>query len=84
MGLDPWKGVRMVCIAGASDPTHGVDVTGSIEKGIASLREHRVYIQALGEDFDPESMLRSQAETSGILSGYRYAVNFKAIMLQGT
>src|SRR5687768_12942544 len=27
-GLEPWGGVRFVCVVGAERPTHGVDVTG--------------------------------------------------------
>lgn len=43
-GIEPWNGVQMVCLTNVSNPTHGADVTDFIDKGIASLREHRVYL----------------------------------------
>jgi LmbE family N-acetylglucosaminyl deacetylase len=39
--LEPWGGVRYVCFSGAPEPTHGVDVTGYLDAGVASLRAHR-------------------------------------------
>src|SRR5664280_2025128 len=46
-GLEPWPGVRYVCFAGALQPTCGVDVTGFVERGIASLRARRAYMRGL-------------------------------------
>ncbi len=80
-GLEPWNGVHMVCIANASNPTHGVDVTDFIEKGIASLQEHRVYISNLSQPADPSDRLRSQAEERGKLLGCRYAVVFQVLSM---
>jgi len=65
-GLQPWTGVRYVCVVGAAEPTHGVDVTGFVERGIASLQAHRVYMEGLGASaFDPAVFLSWVAAASG-------------------
>src|SRR6202021_578758 len=46
--------IRHAYVASAGTPTHFVDVTGAIEAGIASLKEHQAYIDGLGGDFDPD------------------------------
>ena len=46
-GYEPWHGVKTVFIASAPKVTHYVDVTGFVDKGIESLKEHRVYIENL-------------------------------------
>ncbi|MEU7894953.1 PIG-L family deacetylase [Nonomuraea sp. NPDC049152] len=60
-GPGPWNGVRWVAVAGADDPTHAVDVTGTLEHGVRSLLEHRAYIEALTDE-DPEAYCRSFLE----------------------
>ena len=45
----PWGGVRWVAVAGSPRPSHAVDVTTGFDRGIASLAEHRRYLQALDE-----------------------------------
>ncbi len=52
-------------------PTHFVDVTGTIDAGIASLREHQAYIDGLGTDFDPDEFLRNMAGYVGLGGGRR-------------
>ncbi len=64
-GLEPWDKVSMVLIGGSPQPTHAVDVTGFLEKGIASLKEHQVYIENLQGDFDPEAFLSQVARATG-------------------
>ena len=54
-GYEPWNGVRSVLTGGAAGATHAVDVTAFIDKGIESLQKHRVYIDNLGVDFDPDT-----------------------------
>ena len=78
-GLDPWCGVRFVCIAGSPYPTHAVDVTNFLEKGIESLNCHKVYIENLPTDFDAEAFLRKDAEETGKRFGAPYAVGFEVI-----
>ncbi|MFI6505509.1 PIG-L deacetylase family protein [Nonomuraea typhae] len=42
-----WDGVRWVAVNGVENPTHAVDVTTGLERGVASLMAHRAYIEAL-------------------------------------
>ena len=71
---DPWQGVTVVYVAGTSAPTHFVDVTATIDDGVASLREHQAYIDGLGTDFDPDEFLRNIAGYGGMAAGCEYAV----------
>jgi LmbE family N-acetylglucosaminyl deacetylase len=74
----PWKGVKALYIAATASPTHYVDVTDSIDRGIASLQEHRAYIDGLGTGFDPEEFLRGAAGAAGKVAGCELAVLFQA------
>jgi LmbE family N-acetylglucosaminyl deacetylase len=75
--LSPWGGVRMVCFNGSPHPTHAVDVTGFLDRGVASLSEHWAYLQGLGGDIDPDAFLRGAAESGGRLLGTELAVTFE-------
>ncbi len=79
-GLEPWNKVRMVYISGSPQPTHAVDVTSFLDKGIASLKEHRVYIENL-RGFNPESFLRQRAVEAGKRLGCPFAVDFELIKI---
>jgi LmbE family N-acetylglucosaminyl deacetylase len=69
-------GLRDAYVASVSNPTHYVDVTATIDAGIASLREHRAYLDGLGQDFDPDAFLRDMAGFVGLGAGCEYAVAF--------
>jgi LmbE family N-acetylglucosaminyl deacetylase len=71
-----WTGIRSAYVAGSGSPTHFVDVTASIDAGVASLREHRAYIEGLGRDFDADQFLRDMAGFVGLGAGCEYAVAF--------
>ncbi|TMR98638.1 PIG-L deacetylase family protein [Nonomuraea basaltis] len=58
---EPWKGVRWVAVAGVDSPTHAVDVTDGLERGVRSLMEHRAYIEALTTE-NPEAYARNLIE----------------------
>ncbi|WP_327091668.1 PIG-L family deacetylase [Nonomuraea sp. NBC_01738] len=60
-GPEPWGGVRWVAVAGSDQPTHAVDVSDGVERGVRSLMEHRAYIEALTDE-DPEAYARSIVE----------------------
>src|SRR5215204_2496780 len=76
-GLEPWPGVRYVCLAGAAEPNIGVDVTGFLDRGIASLQAHRVYMDGLGAAaFDSAEFLSWMAAGSGERMGVDAAVLF--------
>ncbi len=73
----PWTGIRDAYVASVGNPTHFVDVTATIDAGIASLREHRAYIDGLGRDFDPDEFLRNMAGYVGLGAGCEYAIGFR-------
>ena len=66
-----------VYVAGAAAPTHFVDVSATLEAGVASLREHQAYIDGLGREFDPDEFLRNMAGFAGMAAGCEYAVAFQ-------
>jgi LmbE family N-acetylglucosaminyl deacetylase len=72
-----WNGVRSIYVAGTASPTHFVDVTGTIEAGVASLREHKAYLDGLGGDFEPDEFLRNMAGFVGLAAGCEYAVGLR-------
>jgi hypothetical protein len=53
------------------------DVTATIDAGIASLREHRAYLEGLGGDSDPDEFPRNMAGYAGLGAGVEYAVAFR-------
>jgi LmbE family N-acetylglucosaminyl deacetylase len=69
--------IRDAYVTGSATPTHFVDVTDTIEAGIASLREHRAYIEGLGGDFDPDEFLRNAAGYIGLAAEVDYAVGLR-------
>ncbi|MDT0567618.1 PIG-L deacetylase family protein [Streptomyces sp. DSM 3412] len=79
-GLQPWDGVRWVAVAGSSSPTHAVDAGPGLDRAVASLLEHRTYIEALTKE-DPESyaraLLTGYARAAGERFGGRPAVAFE-------
>jgi LmbE family N-acetylglucosaminyl deacetylase len=74
---DPWSGIRYAYVGGASDPTHFVDVTATLDLGVASLKEHQAYIDGLHTDFDPDEFLRNIAGFGGMAAGCECAVLLK-------
>jgi LmbE family N-acetylglucosaminyl deacetylase len=64
-------------VIGSGEPTHFVDVTDTIDLGVASLREHQAYIDGLGGDFDPDQFLRDMAGYVGLGAGCDYAVGMR-------
>ncbi len=73
----PHAGILDAYVAGVTDPTHFVDVTGTIDTGIASLREHEAYLGALGADFDSDQFLRDMTGYVGLGAGCDYAVGLR-------
>jgi LmbE family N-acetylglucosaminyl deacetylase len=68
--------IRDAYVHGGGSPTHFADVTATIGAGVASLREHRAYIEGLGGDFDPDEFLKNMAGYVGLGAGCEYAVAF--------
>ena len=63
-------------MATSEDVTHFTDVSATIDTGVASLREHRAYLDGLGTDFDPDQFLKDMAGYVGLAAGCEYAVGF--------
>jgi LmbE family N-acetylglucosaminyl deacetylase len=79
-GLEAWSGTRFVAFGASPQPSHFVDVTATIDRGIASLREHRLYLEGLGDGgTDPDAFLRDAAARAGADAGVPYAVTFEVI-----
>ena len=79
---EPWGGIGAVYISGGGgSATHYVDVEDTISLGVASLEEHRAYIDGLGRDFDPDQFLRGMAGYGGIAAGCNYAVLLRAFQV---
>jgi LmbE family N-acetylglucosaminyl deacetylase len=64
-------------VIASGEPTHFVDVTDTIGLGVASLREHKAYIDGLGREFDPDQFLRDMAGYVGLGAGCEYAVSMR-------
>jgi hypothetical protein len=54
-----------------------VDITGFLDRGIASLTEHRAYLDHVGGD--PDTMLRAAAEATGPRLDCEHAVAFEVV-----
>jgi LmbE family N-acetylglucosaminyl deacetylase len=78
-GFEPWAGVSQVFVNASPQSTHAVDVTGYLDRGIASLREHALYLEHVGTE--PDAFLRGFAEATGARLGTEHAVSFEVINL---
>jgi LmbE family N-acetylglucosaminyl deacetylase len=74
---EAWHGIKAIYVGGTGEPTHFVDVTETIGAGVASLREHKVYLEGLGRDFDPDEFVRNMAGFTGLAAGCEYAVGLR-------
>jgi LmbE family N-acetylglucosaminyl deacetylase len=80
-GLEPWA-ARLAAFGGSPEATHAVDVSGYLDRGIASLREHRLYLEGLGAGgTDPDAFLRGPAESTGLRQGVEHAIAFEVVPL---
>lgn len=80
-GLEPWNGVRWIAVSGSPEATHAVDIGTTIDRGIASLRAHRAYLDGLEPSAmsDPEPFLRTMAEAAGVAAGVELAATFELL-----
>lgn len=77
-GLEPWAGVRMTCFGPSRQPRYFVDVSDYFEVGMASLREHATYLEALGWG-DPEPFMRGFMAETGAQVGCELALAFEVV-----
>ncbi len=81
-GLQPWRGVRWVAVAGSSRPTHAVDVSAVLDVAVASLAAHQVYLQGLGADHgmpDPKAFVELVTGAGAPQFGGVLALTFELI-----
>src|SRR5687767_5392956 len=45
----PWRGAQYIAVSELTDPPHEVDVTDQVETAVASLTEHRRYLELLSD-----------------------------------
>lgn len=77
-GLPPWR-VRWFLVAGHSQPTHGVDVSGEpLARGVASLEAHGEYLGAIEGHPPPAAFIPAIAAMGGQALGVEHAVLFRA------
>ena len=82
LDLERWDGCRFVAFNASPNPTHYVDVTDTIDLGVASLREHVTYLDALDDGSsgsDPTAFLRGAASDAGTRVGCDAAVLFEVV-----
>jgi LmbE family N-acetylglucosaminyl deacetylase len=81
-GLTPWRATQIL-VAGSPLATHGVDVTDTFDRGVASLEAHAEYLLGLGASpmAEPRELLESIARPTGTRIGTRYGVSFEVIGL---
>jgi LmbE family N-acetylglucosaminyl deacetylase len=72
-----WHGITDIYVASSGNPTHFVDTTDTLDAGIASLREHKAYLDGLGGNFDPDEFLRNMAGYVGLAAGCEYALGVR-------
>jgi LmbE family N-acetylglucosaminyl deacetylase len=71
-----WTGVRYVGVQEMSDPAHEVDVADHVEKAVASLREHRRYLEILS-DVPVEEQARQVIDMGTLTEDGRRRVGFR-------
>ena len=82
--LEPWNGVRFVAVMGVDATTagHGIDVSGYWERGLESLRQHRVYLENLGESAaNTFAFLTAHARRAGDAMGVEHAVLTELVLI---
>lgn len=75
-----WGGARMVAFNASTESSHAVDVTDTIELGVASLLCHDLYLRNLGGDMaNAGQFLRDNAANTGPSIGVDMATAFEVI-----
>jgi len=73
-GHEPWGDTRFVLAASSPRSGHYVDISDSIDVGMASLRAHKAYFGALGGVEGTETFLREGAARVGAEVGVAHAL----------
>lgn len=81
--LPKWA-TTWLLVGGHPQPTHVVDVSGEpLAKGIASLQEHRAYLEALPGHPAPEDFIPQVTGEVGASLGLEHAVAFRVYRMGG-
>jgi len=76
-GLDPWRGLRELWIAGPGLKPRLVDITSTIDRKIAALMCHRSQV---GDDAERiATFVRDSAAEAGSSAGFAYAESFEVL-----
>lgn len=81
---EPWDGVRFAVFGASPLAEHAVDVTDTIDLGVASLEAHRAYLAGLPAGTagtEPGDFLRTNAAETGPRLGVELATAFELIPL---
>jgi LmbE family N-acetylglucosaminyl deacetylase len=73
---EPWRGVTYIAVSELLDPPHEVDVTDQVEKAVASLCEHRRYLELLS-DQPVEEQARQIVDMGTVTEDERRRVGFR-------
>jgi LmbE family N-acetylglucosaminyl deacetylase len=75
----PHGGVRQALVTGSPQATHAIDVTETVDVAVASLEEHRAYLEGLGDHpmADPETIRDWLAAAGRQFQGRGAAVAFE-------
>ena len=79
--LAPWNGVRFAAVFGGANPGYAVDVSEHWETGLASLREHRAYLENLGDAAGPFAFLTAHAREAGQTINAAYACQAELVLI---
>jgi LmbE family N-acetylglucosaminyl deacetylase len=74
---DPWGGVELVLVNASPLATHYVDVTDTLERGIASLECHAAYLAHVKQD--ARAWLTSSTQAAGERCGVPNATTFEVL-----
>ena len=73
---EPWRGVQYIAVGELADPPHEVDVSDAVEQAVASLTEHRRYLELLSDD-PVEEQARQVVDMSTTTEDGRRRVGFR-------
>jgi LmbE family N-acetylglucosaminyl deacetylase len=74
---EPWRGVEYIAVQAMPwEAEHVVDVTEGVERAVASLTEHRRYLEALSSD-PVEEQARQQIDTATLTEDGGRQVGFR-------
>ncbi len=83
-GLEPWNGVRFVAVMGAdlSNSRHGIDISGFLESGLDSLRQHRAYLDNLETSAEETyRFLTAHAREAGQMMGCEHGTLAELVLI---